>query len=151
MADGMPSELLIGMRDSQFLLIRVLRRTHADRADYWDANWLDAKGQAQAGGWQGQFAGTLRTDEFARLHEQLSLLYDGARRSAEFSTMQGWLKLRFARDALGHLAVHCEIADGNQAENRHSFTLNLDQSFVRPMLLAIEGIVGQFPVIGRPD
>lgn len=45
--------IVLGSPESDHLRLRVLRRTHADCADYWDGNWLSCLIEVRAGSFSG--------------------------------------------------------------------------------------------------
>ena len=58
------SVLLLGRTSSDYLSLRVRRRSNPESQDYWDGNWLNARVEVSVGGFRGAYRANLRAEEF---------------------------------------------------------------------------------------
>ena len=146
-----PVEIVIGNAETERLIIRVLDRAHPDADDYWDGNWLRTVLDVSAGYFAGSVAVDLRADELKDLREQLATLYEASEGEASFTTMENWVEILFHRDSLGHVQVRGEVSDNpGRMGNSLRFQYALDQTFLPPIIDALDAAEASWPVIGRP-
>lgn len=98
-------EVILGQPDGDHVAMRVLRRKHPRRTDYWDGNWVDAEVTIVFRPWRGTFNADLRTDEFAHFRQELVKLSNGARPEAMFAPLEPWLKLTLELGSLGQVNI----------------------------------------------
>ena len=93
----------------------------------------------------------LRADELKDLREQLQRLYRDQEGEASFTTMENWVEVSFHRDALGHVQVSGELFDSpGRMGNSVRFRIALDQTYLPPIIDALETAETSWPVLGRP-
>jgi hypothetical protein len=110
----------------------------------WYDNWLAIDIRVQAGGFQGEVAAQIVSDELVRFVSQLRPLYESLTGSAEFSTMEGQLSLRLVGDGNGHIDLSGEVRDRTDG-NRLLFRLQFDQTQLRASICELERVTSQFP------
>jgi len=140
---------------NEFLLVQVLGRSHPQCDDYWDGNWIEAQISLSAGGFQGRFGASLRSEEFVRLRAGLRLVYASLGTTipthvAEFTTLEEQLSIKVVGDGLGHFTAECVAVDEAGTGNRLEFTLRFDQTYIPAMLTGLDALIGAFPVKGNP-
>ena len=144
--EGKP-EFILGSPTSEYLQVRALRRTHVGSTDFWDGNWLTCRIEAAVGGFKARVDADLRSEEFVELHDQLSAINERLSGEAKFTTLEGWLAMDMSIDRLGHVTARCELLDEPGVGNRLDFTLNLDQTYLSPILAGLKAIILAFPVL----
>jgi hypothetical protein len=145
-----PLELSIGSIRSEFLRVRVLRRTYPTADDYWDGNWLNTEIEISAGEFGGGYAANLRVDEFVDFRRQLALLSENLKGKASFTATEPWIQISAEGDGLGHFDVACEAKDNLGPGNTLNFRLGFDQTELARMLHQLGRIVERFPLRGSP-
>ena len=143
--------MLLGSLDDEYLLLKVLRRSHPDTTDYWDGNWLNVQIKVSVGGFSADFPAQIRIDELAGFARELARLYDTLTGEAEFLTMESWLAIRIAGDGMGHLKAHCVAKDDPGFPNELRFSIDFDQTFLPQVLRSLQQIQAMYPLLGRPD
>jgi|SRR5215475_876485 len=144
-------EVLIGHDAGDHLSIRVLGRLHPDAADYWDGNWLVTPVEVVAGAFEGSVGASLRAEELRGFREAMQQLSRSLRGEALLESMETWLTLRVTAERSGHIAVSGKVADRPGIGNELSFRIEgLDQSYLPPIISALEEVETFFPVIGTP-
>jgi hypothetical protein len=144
-------EIRINGERAEFLLIKLLGRSHPGCTDYWDGNWIRAQVEVSAGGFRGHVIGDLRADEIVDFHAQLSRLFETLDGIAEFNTLESWLSMRAEGNGRGNIDFRCEIHDQPGIGNRLHCSLATDQTFLRTTLADLVDAVRQYPLIGAPD
>ncbi len=142
------SEIIIGGSHQNRLRIRVIRRSHPECTDYWDANWQDVLIELDVGAFEARITGDLRAEEFVGFHNELTHLYDTLAGAATFRTLEGWIELVFSIDKMGHILLKGMLLDDPGIGNRLTFRLDLDQSYLPDILRALDDVNARFPVIG---
>jgi hypothetical protein len=130
--------------------VRVLGRTHPECHDFWDGNWILCEATVAVGGFRGRVQGCLRTEEIESFRDQLKSMYQTVSGRAEFRTLEGWLSLKLAAEKTGKVECRGEMLDDPGIGNRLEFTLDLDQTYIAPVLIALDSIATAFPVVGKP-
>jgi len=143
-------EITISADDGDYLKLSVICRSHPDKNDYWDGNWLRATVDLRAGGFRGTVEGDIRADEIAGFLVPLWKLHQSLQGIAQFETLETWLSLRATGDGCGHIDVECEILDQPGIGNRLVCTLKSDQTYIKNTIAELAAAVEAFPVIGRP-
>ena len=114
--------------------------------EYWDDNWLTVEIRVRAGGFRGKAAATIITSELTKFLAELRPLLETLGGSAEFTTMEGQLRLRLIGDSKGHVELRGEAADQAGVGNRLHFTLQFDQSQLGASIRELERVISEFPV-----
>ncbi len=135
---------VLGHLTSEYLRVRVLIRTR-DADDAWDGNWLTCAIDARAGAFTARMTAHLRAEDFARFRAEADQLYRTLSGRAEFSTMEGWLRVELVGTPLGHLTARCELIDDSGTGNRLAFGLELDQTYLPPLVASLDAIIAAFP------
>jgi hypothetical protein len=139
----------VGGERAEYLSIELLGRSHPSCQDYWDGNWLIAKVEVMAGGFRGKVGGDLRAGELVAFHEQLANLQSVLQGMAELTTMEEWLSIRVAADGMGHMRLECKVRDQPGIGNTLTCTINVDQTYIVPMLNDLREAIARYPVIGE--
>ncbi len=139
----------IGGRERERVEIRVQRRIYPTSTDSDDGNWLSSRITVSAGVWAGSFDAHLRAEEFAAFRQQCERLYEALRGTAVFHPLEPWLLLTLTGDAKGHIELAGEAIDHVGWGNQLSFKyLELDQSFLPPLIAQLREVEKNFPVVG---
>ena len=144
-------EIVIGGTESERIGLSISGPLYSDATDYWDGNWLRAHIGATVGGFVGEVRCDMRTEEFARFRQQLERLYDDVEGDAELSTIEYWLTLRVDGDGLGQVHVDGELFDRvGRMGNSLRFGLDIDRTYLPPIIDALAEIESRWPIKGRP-
>jgi len=150
----MPSDeqdICIEGEHSDQLRIRPLRRCYPNQDDYWDGNWIESEIQVQAGGFEGAYHANLRSDDFENLNRELTALSQTLSGRATFSTMEEQLSFTMEGNGRGHIRISGQARDVVGTGNRLEFSLEMDQTYLPPILRALAAVLKKFPVRGSPD
>ncbi len=140
----------IGGEAREFLAITLLGRERPGDNDYWDGNWVAAEVQVAAGGFHGVVHGSLRAEELADFHRQVCGLQVNLTGEAALETMEQWLSLRVVGQR-GPVSLRGELRDRLGTDNRLSFVLELDQSYLGPFARELEQAASEFAVVGQAE
>lgn len=110
----------------------------------WYDNWLAIDVRVQAGGFQGEVAAQILSDELVRFVARLRPLYESLTGTAEFATLEEQLSLRLVGDGKGHIDLSGEVRD-RPGGNRLLFRLQFDQTQLRSSICEFERVTSQFP------
>lgn len=107
--------------------------------------------KVSTGGFTGKVKASLRSEEFAKFKNELSMLYETLSGQAYFTTMEKWLSITVVGDGLGHFEAQCNLSDnaGAGTGNTLHFSLHFDQTFIPEMIAGLNRIITAFPVIGN--
>jgi hypothetical protein len=137
-----------GQSERERIEVDVLRYERAPIGEYHDDNWLTAEIRVQAGGFNGNAAVAIVTDELVRFVTELRPLFETLSGSAEFTTTEDQLALKLVGDGKGHIELRGEVADQAGIGNRLHFTLQFDQSQLGASIRELDRVLSQFPVRG---
>ena len=142
----------VGGESHEFLSVEILGCASADDEvhDYWDENWLAVLVEVRAGGFQGSVSCQFQAEELVQLRERLDDLFHWKEDSADFTTLESWLAIRFMIDKHGRITVLGDLIDRPLDGNRLRFELSIDQSFLPSTLRDLDHAIKTFPVIGTP-
>jgi hypothetical protein len=130
------------------LSIWVDGRQFPNVSDYWDRNWLIVRVRMDAPGASVKCEGAiLMTTDIDQFRVELNSLSDALAGEATLASLEPELKVTLKAQSLGHVEVEVEISP-DHLEQFHRFTLNLDQSYLPPLIAACERILERYPVIG---
>lgn len=139
--------LLVGRAGADHLAIQPSHRMYPDARDAWDGNWLAARIEVQAGGFQGVINANLRCEDFVGFREQLMRIVKERTGEASFDTMEEWVVAHVVGDGRGHWQAVCEVKDDPGTGNRLYFMLTIeDEPAMRAILDALDRIVAAFPI-----
>jgi hypothetical protein len=145
-----PVTIEVGGNDRERISLAILGRSHPGATDYWDGNWVRASVEARVGGFTAAFGADLRTDELDRFRSELRVLYETLAGEAVFETLEGCVAFRFVGDGQGHIRVEAELRDEPGVGNRLRCELELDQTYLPPIMAALDTALGHWPVVGNP-
>lgn len=147
-----PTFLTIGSARSEYLRLQPLRRSHPERTDFWDGNWLVVTLDVRVGAFRATFPATFRTTDFGEFRRQLAALHHTLVGEAVLETLEEWVSLRIVGDGRGHLEVRGSVTDEPGLGNRLTFVLpELDQTQLPAMLDELDAMERAFPTVGAPD
>jgi hypothetical protein len=137
------------------LCIRVLGYTTTEAENLSDANWLVCDVRASIGPFQGEVSATFTTQDFAQFSEELQALHEQQTSTASFETHEQVLELKVEATSGGRLTLMGVVRYALGPRVALSFALEVDQSYLPPVLSALRTVTKQFPVRGerseRPD
>ena len=148
MTDARRSFRIEGQGD--YLQISPLRRAHPNATDYWDGNWVNCEVDLAVGRFRGKYIADLRTDELEQFRNGLGKAYQDLRGPAVFESMEEWVRIEATGDGRGQFTADCEVTDKPGMGARLTFRLSLDQSAIPPILVDLDAILDDFPVLGDP-
>ncbi len=130
------------------LWVRSRQYPHCD--DYWDGNWLDVVARVEAPGSFVEAAGPfLRNDELVAFAAQLEVVQRDLTGEAELACMEPNLNMKVRCGSLGHMEAVISITPDNLTQS-HELTLDIDQTYLAPVLRSCRRILQRFPIIGAP-
>ena len=135
-----------GGSDRERVEVDILRYERKPVGEYWDDNWLTVQVSVHAGEFHGKVNAAIFTGELVAFMNQLRPLFETLRGSAEFTTMEGQLKMRLIGDGKGHIELRGEAADEPGVGNLLSFILRFDQSQLGRSTHELEKVIAEFPV-----
>lgn len=132
------------------LSLWVERRQYPDSSDYWDGNWLVVRVLMEAPGASVRCQGPiLMTADFARFRDELAAAYERIAGEATLEGLEPDLRVVLKVDRLGRMAADVEL-NPDQGKQIHRFSLELDQSYIPPVLQSCERLLQLYPVVGLP-
>jgi hypothetical protein len=144
-------EVRIRGEGTDCLSLTVHRRSHPGATDYWDGNWLDCTAEVTAGGFRGNVTGCVHADELRRFRQELPPLYETLHGQVVFETaMEGWLQVRINGDGRGHFEARCLLRDYHAWDNALQFVLRFDQTYLPGLMGDLDGVLAEYPLLGRP-
>ena len=75
MNEILSESLIIGNKNSDYILIHPLERSYSQSKQYWELNWVNTEIEIKVGGFAGKTMVPLRTDEFSRFYNEMLSLY----------------------------------------------------------------------------
>jgi len=126
---------------------------HPGATDRWDGNWLLSPIEISVGGFSADIAGAgLRGDELRGLRRGLENLYEALSGTASLDSMEQWLNLTFKGDGSGHIEVIGAAYDHHGVgANALHFALELDQTFLPPIIDSLKAIEASYEVLDSKD
>ncbi|TKD72310.1 hypothetical protein [Pseudalkalibacillus hwajinpoensis] len=136
--------------DDMKIVIEVMGRSHPDRTDYWDGNWVFSNVTLQIPGYKADFCADLRTDEFLSFQNQLKDMDEKMKGKALLDSMEGAVKIEGKMNLLGKLMWTCETCHPIGTGAVLQFEFDSDQSYLPKLIKELEGILTSYLVIGKP-
>jgi hypothetical protein len=145
------SEHLIhfGSAEAESLALKVHGRNRPQDNDYWDGNFLWCTAEVLAGGFRGSISNVLRNEDLIRFLSRLEVLYQRLDGEALLDTLDGWLDVRVIGVGHGQMEVRGQLCDDPVGGNTLEFRLDLDQTFLAPLIEQVRAAVNAFPVVGQ--
>ncbi len=141
-----------GDPSSDFLTIEVLRRKFPQGGStHWDENLLETPVEVHIGGFEAHVIAEIRTDELRNFRDELALLYENLEGDARLYVLQNWVDLTFHGDGLGHIHMRGTITDNPGIGNVLKFELRIDQTFLPEIILQLDNMNAEFPVLDKPE
>jgi hypothetical protein len=140
-----------GHSENERIEIDVHGYERAPVGEYWDDNWLVVEIRVRAGGFRGEAQASIITSELTRFASELRPLFETLAGTAEFTTIEGQLRLRLVGDGKGHIELRGEVSDEPGVGNRLHFALQFDQSQLGKSISELERVASQFPVREAPQ
>jgi hypothetical protein len=140
-------DVRIGGKLAEYIALTLKGRERPDSTDYWDANWLVCTAEVAASTFRGSVDSSLITEDLVQFHQQVQQLYERPGGEAELTTMEGWLTLRLTGDGRGHVEATCRLRDPAASANTLECCLNLDQSYLPPLLRQLATVLKTYPVL----
>jgi len=148
--DDVITEFNLGGDAAEFLKVEVRRRELPAHEDYWDGNWLSCEIRVAVGGFKGRVDAALRAEEFNLFLEQVRQLHKSLKGRADFTTLEGWLRIELTGDGRGHMTATCELLDQPGIGNSLKFKIELDQTYLPSVVAGLESIIASYPVRNQP-
>jgi len=104
--------------------------------------WLPADVDLRIGGFTGSMSGDLRAGELNKLCSELETLHKRLVGEVIFTTLEGWIEIRFEGDGRGHIKVSGTVQDSPGIGNRLSFSVPfVDQTHLPDLIRALNAAV----------
>lgn len=142
------TEIQIGGRESDCLIIRINARAYPESFDAADGNWLNAEVVTSIGPFQATVRALLRSEEIVRFRDSLKHLYETLDGKIKFSTMEAWLEILVKATRSGAISAEIKLSDPNNYSNCLSFSLNFDQTYIPRIIRELDSTIEQYPVRG---
>jgi hypothetical protein len=137
---GTPHIELMGLQ------IWIHGRQFPDSEDYWDGNWLHTTAHCSAEGASIWASGSkIHLSEILHWQESTENLYDSLQGEAKLDCMEPELKVSIEAESQGHLKFIVEITP-NHIEQLHSFSFELDQSYLPKLVNSCKEILKAYPI-----
>ena len=135
--------------DSNGITLNIIRRTYPDASDYWDGNWLTVEIYVHVGGWKGNYAALLRSEELLHLKNELEMLYKQPDYSFILEPIEPWIVLNFIGNKKGQITVKGQACDEIGIGNTLGFCFGIDQSYLPEIIKSLRETIDKFPVKGK--
>ena len=131
------------------LVVWIHGRQFPSASDYWDGNWLRATAHCGSGGAEVTTSGSiLHVPELLGWLNACESLNRDLTGEANLETIEPMLKVRLAGKSQGHLRLEVEITPDNVTQS-HWFAVDLDQSYLSPLIAQLRRVLEAFPVRGE--
>src|SRR4051812_37249696 len=126
-------------------------RQFPDASDYWDGNWLNVTAHCGGNGADVWTSGAiLHAPDLARWLDALEEMNRTLSGDAQLVSLEPELSVELKMETLGRVTMRVEITP-DYLTQEHSFSFELDQSYLKPLLEDCRAAVRRYPVKGRPD
>jgi hypothetical protein len=130
------------------LSLWVHGRAYEESVDYWDGNWLRVTAICRyPGAWTSTEGTILHLSEVSGLLEGCQSVFDTLEGNAVLDCMEPNLKIELESTGSGHLAVRIAITPDHMTQS-HSYTDELDQTFLPPIIASCRSILAKYPFRG---
>lgn len=140
----------IGHGGPKFLEVRVIRRSHPGANDTDDADWVEARVLASAGGFRADYDADLLSGDFPRYRRDLLRLSGDLAREARFETVENGIDIKIVHmDDAGHMMATCEITDQPGMGARLLFGIELILSDLDAIVRDLDSLISAYPAPER--
>jgi hypothetical protein len=108
---------------------------------YSTEGWAQADVEISVNGFQGKINPWVEAADFESFTKTLRALYDSLQGEAEFSPIEKQFTLKFVGAVGGHIHVTGEAWSQATYENKLTFKLELDQSYLQAPLRELENLI----------
>ena len=128
----------------------VLGREFPNSDCYWDANWLTIRAEIDTPGSRVTCSGPwLRTDELSAFAAELETSLSRLAGTARLNCIEPYLEVEVRFTSLGHADLDIDITP-DPGNERHTFNLGTDQSYLAATLREIRATLREYPIIATP-
>lgn len=142
------TDILIGDASAQHVLIRPLSRTTPGLFDDRDDDAIVCEIHVTAGGFRGQFAADLRTEEFRALLDEIEASGTSLENAANLDSASGQIDLSLIGDGAGNILVAGYVADAADDGNRLEFAFAMGEDVMPELVRSLEQVLTAFPLHG---
>jgi len=114
-----------------------------------DSFWLRSKVTVKAGVFSGEYFVDFEASFFESFKEKVSDLYDNFSGGAMFYDDNNHLEIRIYGIGGGHFAVDVKANDNPYDGGYLSFKMNIDQTYIMPLVKSLNAIIEAFPVSAK--
>jgi hypothetical protein len=150
MVDENPT-ILLGDASGERVAIRPTGRTHPEVSDCSDGNWIDCSVEIRAGGFEGRYVACFRSEDFRDWRDAIDRVVAERQGVAWFTTLENQLTLAVTLNERGHVRVDATARDEPWSRNELKFALRIDQTYLRPLIRALDELLREYPVGRSPD
>lgn len=142
------TDILIGDAGAQHVLIRPVSRTTPGLFDDRDDSAISCEIQIAVGGFRGQFAAELRTEEFQSMLDEIEASGTALESAANFDATSGQIDLSLIGDGAGNVLVAGYVADAEDDGNRLEFAFAMGEAVMPELVRSLEQVLAAFPLRG---
>jgi len=129
----------------------IFGRQFPSSEDYSDGNWLNVKAEVRASDATVRASGAiLHLGELAGFANELEKLDQTLAGTARLNCIEPNLKIVIEAGRLGHLKATIDITPDHMFQ-RHTFISEIDQTFLKPLLIQLRSVLSRYPLKGRAD
>lgn len=140
----------LGKPDLQLsgLQIWIHGRQFPAAEDYWDGNWINVTAHCGADGASVWVSGNIiHLSEIRHLQTGVESVYQELKGKAELPCMEPELSVVLEAKNLGQIEMVVEITPNNLCQS-HTFTFEIDQSYLPAFIKECEAVLSKYPVKG---
>ena len=135
------TDILIGDASAQHVLIRPVSRTTPGLFDDRDDSAISCEVQIAVGGFRGQFAAELRTEEFRSMLDEIEASGTSLENAANFDASE-----TFSIVMSGNVLVAGYVADAEEDGNRLEFAFAMGAAAMPELVRSLEQVLAAFPL-----
>jgi len=139
----------IGQRDSDHIILEILRRQYPESNDFWDGNWLVAHVEIRGGGVRGRFETEIRTEEIAEFLAALARLERTPDATAGLKPIEPTISIEIARDKGEGYVARCEAGRASASPRPPSFSIRFGSEELPRLVRELDEIMREYPVVGK--
>ena len=142
------TDILIGDASAQHVLIRPVSRTTPGLFDDRHDSAITCEIEIAVGGFRGQFAAELRTEEFQSMLDEIEASGAALENAANFDALSGQIDLSLVGDGAGSILVAGYVADAEDDGNRLEFAFAMGAAAMPELVRSLEQVLAAFPLRG---